>query len=248
MVCNIYSLLTHFFSIIICINLTFWIALLDICTLYFIYKDAIYGLYFAFFFLIIGIFIISKSYRNYVTKLQNVDFIQVEKLDKFDFYYMITLGCILLISGIFSILVHTHFFISLNYKIRVPFLSLISIGVIFALIIPCIDISNIIYFCIYKSQSKKYIIYNKKQIIPLMTLGMILGLIVGIFFSVLNLEDLRIHKFSGQLMDIQNILLPIIIFIGTSAGLIITIFFDNNDGLYENKDGEFKPLKQEEEV
>ena len=109
MVCNIYSLLTHFFSIIICINLTFWIAVLDICTLYFIYKDAIYGLYFAFFFLIIGIFIISKSYRNYVTKLQNVNFIQVEKLDKFDFYYMITLGCILLISGIFSILVHTHF-------------------------------------------------------------------------------------------------------------------------------------------
>ena len=228
--------------------MTFWIALLDICTLYFIYKDSIYGLYFAFFFLIIGIFIISKSYRNYVTKLQNVDFIQVEKLDKFDFYYMIILGCILLISGIFSILVHTHFFISLNYKIRVPFLSLISIGVTFALIIPCIDISNIIYFCIYKSQSKKYIIYNKKQIIPLMTLGMILGLIVGIFFSVLNLEDLRIHKFSGQLMDMQNILLPIIIFIGTSAGLIITIFFDNNDGLYENKDGEFKPLKQEEEV
>lgn len=248
MLLNLYSLLTHLISVIISIILSFCIAFADACTLYFIYKDAIYGFYFAFTFLIIGLFIISKSYRSYVTNLQNLDFIQVQKLDKFHFYYMFILGLIIFISGIFSILIHTHFFISLNYKIRVPFLSLISIGVTFALIIPCIDISNIIYFCIYKSQSKKYIIYNKKQIIPLMTLGMILGLIVGIFFSVLNLEDLRIHKFSGQLMDMQNILLPIIIFIGTSAGLIITIFFDNNDGLYENKDGEFKPLKQEEEV
>ncbi len=248
MLLNLYSLLTHLISVIISIVLSFCIAFADACTLYFIYKDAIYGFYFAFTFLIIGLFIISKSYRSYVTNLQNLDFIQVQKLDKFHFYYMFILGLIIFISGIFSILIHTHFFISLNYKIRVPFLSLISIGVTFALIIPCIDISNIIYFCIYKSQSKKYIIYNKKQIIPLMTLGMILGLIVGIFFSVLNLEDLRIHKFSGQLMDMQNILLPIIIFIGTSAGLIITIFFDNNDRLYENKDGEFKPLKQEEEV
>ena len=248
MLLNLYSLLTHLISVIISIILSFCIAFADACTLYFIYKDAIYGFYFAFTFLIIGLFIISKSYRSYVTNLQNLDFIQVQKLDKFHFYYMFILGLIIFISGIFSILIHTHFFINLNYKIRVPFLSLICIGVTFALVIACIDISNVIYLSINKTESMKGLINNKKQIIPLMTYGVILGLIVGIVFSVLNLEDMRINKFSDQLINLQNILLPIIIIIGILAGLTITVFADYRDEIYENKDGEFTPLKQEEEV
>ena len=36
--------------------------------------------------------------------------------------------------------------------------------------------------------------------------------------------------------------------IGIFSGLTITLFIDHNDEFYENKDGEFKPLKQEEEV
>ena len=245
---DFYSLLGHFVSITICTGLSFCISFADACTLYFIYKDAIYGLYFAFTFLFIGLLILSKSYRSYVTHFQNLDFIQVQKLDKFHFYYMFILGLIIFISGIFIILIHTHFFINLNYKLRVPFLSLICIGISFALVIACIDISNVIYLYIKKSESMKGLIHNKKQIIPLMTSGLVLGLIVGIVFSALRLEDMRIHKFSEQIMNMQNLLIPIIIFIGIFSGLTITLFIDHNDEFYENKDGEFKPLKQEEEV
>ena len=85
------SLLIHLFSVMLSIIISIAISFLDNFTLFEIARSFYFALYFSFFFFIIGVFILSKSYRNYITKFQHTDFIQLEQRDTLRFKYIFIL-------------------------------------------------------------------------------------------------------------------------------------------------------------
>lgn len=73
----------------------------------------------------------------------------------------------LITSCIFSICLHTQFFIKLHYLVKIPIYSALGIAVTFALCISIIDIINAALHLI-QSKENKPLINSSKQVIRIL--------------------------------------------------------------------------------
>ena len=246
---EITTLLTFIFSIVTCVLISIAITFIDNCTLFEIAVNFYYALYFGIFFLIIGVFILSKSYRNYVTKFQHTDFIQIEPKDLFRFKYIFILGCLILLSSLFTLLLHIDYIHKLNYQYKIPFFCVIGISITFAIVVTSIDLINLCFALFYGKKMVNPLINSYKQIMPLIYLSCLMGFIFGGIFAIFDVEDAKLSNISDILGKEEGFLIPIAVVFGFIAGLFISLVGkedEEGDKIIVEKG--FKPISQQEEV
>jgi hypothetical protein len=74
-----------------------------------------------------------------------------------------------------------------------------------------------------------------------------MGLSFGTIFGVMDMEEVRLEFLKKMLLKEENYCIPIGILCGALAGLFASMI-DSNEGGVNSASGEFKPLKQEDEV
>jgi hypothetical protein len=74
-----------------------------------------------------------------------------------------------------------------------------------------------------------------------------MGLSFGTIFGVMDMEEVRLEFLKKMLLKEENYCIPIGILCGALAGLFASMI-DSNEGSPDAPSGEFKPLKQEDEV
>lgn len=242
------SLLTHLFSVMVSIIISIAISFLDNFTLFEIARSFYFALYFSFFFFIIGVFILSKSYRNYITKFQHTDFIQLEQRDTLRFKYIFILGCFIILGSLFSIILHMNYVYTMNYKLKIPLFAVIGIAITFSIAVSMIDVINLLFALFNGEKVSEPPINHHRQIMPVIYLSCIMGFIFGGIFALFDIEDVRLSHISDMLAKEEGFLIPIAVIFGLIAGLFVSMKGkdDDDDKIIVEKG--FKPIAQEEEI
>jgi hypothetical protein len=101
------------------------------------------------------LYILIRSLRGYHTTFQNPDYIQVQQKDQLRYKYLIFLSILLIISAVFSLILHWSYFVKkVNYIVKIPVFSCLGIGITFALCVTVIDIINTAFHLIQPKDSR----------------------------------------------------------------------------------------------
>lgn len=193
-----------------------------------------YALMFSLFFIFVGLYILSKSYRNYITKFHNMTFMQIEDKTTVRYKYLIILGIINILSGIFIVAFHFAFFTSVINSI---IYSVIGACITMTFTVSFIDIINLATnLCI-----EDPFLANSKQLIPIVLFGTLLGCLIGGTFGY-NYADNIDFVFLVEVLKIENVILfPLSLLSGVAMGFI-AIYYQKD---YEIEN-DFKPISREE--
>lgn len=181
--------------------------------------------------------------KGYYSTYQNPDFIQLHKKDQARFPYLIFLGMILIVSALLSMILHVQIFMSAHYILKIPVFAVLGISVTFALGVSMIDLINFIQgICTKDSYTA---INSSKQIIPIIFFSCLMGCLFGVVFGIMDVEDTTLAFLRNALKNEVHYCAPIGVILGGLTGYYVAMS-DN----FESTDsrGDFKPLKQEEEI
>ncbi len=105
----------------------------------------------------------------------------------------------------------------MSYQYKIPIYSLLGISISFTLSFLIIDIINTICLRLQSDYSKP-IINSHNQYTFILTVSCMLGIIYGLIFSVMDLEDLSKNYLKSAFIREQNYCIPIGLGFGCITG------------------------------
>ena len=106
----------------------------------------------------------------------------------------------------------------MDYKTKIPFFALLGISFAFIIIFLFADCLNYCAITCPRAQSTP-IIDSNHQVYLLAGTAAIMGLLYGLIFGVMDVEDATMHRLAMLAMKDESYCYPIGIFIGFLAGL-----------------------------
>jgi FtsH-binding integral membrane protein len=165
------------------------------------------------------VFILIKSIRSKETNFTNPDFIHTQERDLYRIQSLLVLSILLLVSGVLTLILHLKFFVQLHYLLKIPVYAVLGVSVNFALTVSALDIINMAFLLVQKPDSKPPI-NSGAQIISIVIICCIMGLLFGLIFGIMDIEDVSNRFIRQELLKEENYCLPIGLILGAIAGIL----------------------------
>lgn len=131
--------------------------------------------------------------------------------------FFIILSILVILSGFTSFILDQSWFLLMNYLYKIPIYSLLGVAICFTLSFIVIDIIN--HFCLYfQNDYAKPLINSQVQYSFILTVSCLLGIIYGLIFSIMDLEDLSKNYLKAAFIREQNYCIPIGLGFGCITG------------------------------
>ncbi|CAG9317561.1 unnamed protein product [Blepharisma stoltei] len=164
-----------------------------------------FSVYFGILFMIVGAVIISR--------------VQQQSNEETKRKYYFAFGVLVVLSGILCFLLEKNWSLGLGPHLKIPLYAILGISVSFALTFAIVDLMN--YFSSYFSgYSGKVIVENPQQISAILVLSSIMGVIFGLIFGILDVEDQTAYQLRIALMKEQLYCYPIGAILGALSGVM----------------------------
>jgi hypothetical protein len=126
---------------------------------------------------------------------------------------------LVILSGFTSFILDHSWFLLMNYIYKIPIYSLLGVSISFTLSIIVIEIiNNISNF--FQNDYAKPLINNSNQYSFILIISCIVGVIYGLIFSIMDLEDLSKNYLKAAFIREQNFCIPIGLGFGCITGYI----------------------------
>ena len=132
--------------------------------------------------------------------------------------YFLAFGGLIILSGVLCFILERNWFIGLSPKIKIPLYGILGISISYALTFAIVDIVN--YIFTYLVQFSKAIIENPEQITAVIFFSAVMGMIFGIIFGVMDIEDEANYQLKLSLMKEELYCYPIGAIIGFISGCV----------------------------
>jgi len=150
--------------------------------------------------------------------------------------FFIILSILVILSGFTSFVLDQTWFLLMNYMYKIPIYSLLGISICFTLSFIVIDIINHISLWIQQEYSKP-IVSTHNQYSFILTVSCVLGIIYGLIFGIMDLEDLSKNYLKAAFIREQNYCIPIGLGFGCITGYMNEyIRNEYNQNEYSNVD------------
>ena len=131
--------------------------------------------------------------------------------------FFIILSILVILSGFTSFILDQSWFLIMNYVYKIPIYSLLGISICFTLSFIVIDIINYLSINLQNDYGKP-IISTHNQYSFILTVSCILGVIYGLIFGIMDLEDLSKNYLKAAFIRQQNYCIPIGLGFGCITG------------------------------
>jgi hypothetical protein len=135
--------------------------------------------------------------------------------------FFIILSILVILSGFTSFILDQTWFLQLNYVYKIPIYSLLGVSICFTLSFIVIDMINYIYNHINQNDySSRPVISTQNQYSFILMISCVLGVIYGLIFGIMGLEDLSKNYLKAAFIREQNYCIPIGLGFGCITGYI----------------------------
>lgn len=129
----------------------------------------------------------------------------------------VVLSILVVISGFTSFILDQNWFMRMNYIYKIPIYSLLGISISFTLAFILMDMINYIAYNFQNDYSKP-VISTQNQYSFILIVSCILGILYGLIFGIMDLEDLSKNYVKAAFIREQNYCIPIGLGFGCITG------------------------------
>lgn len=121
--------------------------------------------------------------------------------------YLLALGVWVTASGFMCFMLEKDWFMGLSWHLKIPMYSILGVAVCFSLAFSLIDLINYVLTCIRDTSTP--FISTPTQFYLLTSLSVLMGLIFGLIFGVMDIEDAGKYQIRLALMREETWCYPI---------------------------------------
>ncbi|CAK64797.1 unnamed protein product (macronuclear) [Paramecium tetraurelia] len=170
--------------------------------------NIVFSAYFGICFIIIGILLLMR-----VNNLPENS--QLQKNKKFLQYF----GIMVLSSGIICFCLERDWNKTMGYYTKIPLYVVLGVSLNFTLIFGFVDTINFV-IGFFQQAWQRTLVETPNQIINALFISTLIGFIYGLFFSAMDIEDIRnFNKLESRLIFEEKLCMPIVGFLGLIGGV-----------------------------